>query len=543
MIPSKISAGFILGLIVLGSARLNADPTCQINVQVTGGATGRATTFQGSFQMDPATNVFHDLAIRGSSESPLRAGGHYLENIASLNFPDVYTTITFNPQTKSAVSVTQLGVRGIVTGSSLQCDTPLNPPSCGAYVANLYRSVLGRDGEGTGLAAWTDACATGRLTRDQIQVAFYKSEEFVTKNVNYRVACGQNIRNLYHQLLSREPDASGFDDGFAKCSVSPAGLGEVAEGILSSAEYAQGHTSSTDPTCQISLRAAGPSGVTSELKGTFQMNPQTNVFYNIAISGPGGVLRAGGNYLGNIASFSFPDAYVSLAFSPRTNRVISVSQLGVRQTVESSAVSCQPELKAPSCNLYVTHLYQSILGREPDSGSLASWTAACNSGQLTRDQIQADFYKSPEFAAKNTNYRIGCANNVANFYHQFLHRELDVDGFDYWYAQCIQGPEALGQIAQGFLASEEYQRNQSALGAASVLSASSSPKSLQLHRQTVPPSGPRARQYIGSNRPDRYTPVISAKGQAQMRNLEKLTREGTPNAGSAAANPHDVVEK
>ena len=60
----------------------------------------------------------------------------------------------------------------------------------GAFVAQLYRNVLNREGDADGLGFWTDALASGRADRSDVVVAFSESAEHVA--VVGPVATGDN---------------------------------------------------------------------------------------------------------------------------------------------------------------------------------------------------------------------------------------------------------------------------------------------------------------------------------------------------------------
>jgi hypothetical protein len=99
-----------------------------------------------------------------------------------------------------------------------------------AFIKGLCHTVLGRDGEASGIAAWYSALATG-MTREEIAWDFVNSTEHRRQQVDayYRAFLG----------CSAYPDAaSGHWVGLLQADGDEA---EVIRGILTSAEYAAKH--------------------------------------------------------------------------------------------------------------------------------------------------------------------------------------------------------------------------------------------------------------------------------------------------------------
>ena len=96
----------------------------------------------------------------------------------------------------------------------------------------------------------------------------------------------------------------------------------------------------------------------------------------------------------------------------------------------------------------ITDLYHSLLGREPDAGGLAYWTAEYNKGMSLSD-IAAAMMQSREY----TDYTGYLA--VEDLYLFLLGRPHDDPGFDWWRDQFNSGMP-LWRIVYGFLTSTEY---------------------------------------------------------------------------------------
>jgi hypothetical protein len=93
-------------------------------------------------------------------------------------------------------------------------------------VEGLYRSVLDRDADPSGLASWTNQLNTGSATRLQVVQGIRNSVEHFT----------QEITDFYMTLLSRAPDPSGLQNWVQQLQ---GGMREeqIAFAFLNSAEY------------------------------------------------------------------------------------------------------------------------------------------------------------------------------------------------------------------------------------------------------------------------------------------------------------------
>jgi len=126
-----------------------------------------------------------------------------------------------------------------------------------------------------------------------------------------------------------------------------------------------------------------------------------------------------------------------------------VEDLGQGLTVEQleAAILGSPEAyntAGGSDALWVTSLYQGVLGRSPGAAEIASWVAVLSMGNA-RTSVAQGFVSSVEH--RNT--------VVAGFYTKYLGRDADVVGRDGWVV-ALAGGTRQEQIIAGFIASEEY---------------------------------------------------------------------------------------
>lgn len=109
---------------------------------------------------------------------------------------------------------------------------------------------------------------------------------------------------------------------------------------------------------------------------------------------------------------------------------------------------------------YVTRMYITILGRQPDSQGLNDWVNLLNNGSLTREQVYKGFLGSQEWhimCSQNDiisgNYQI--CRFVERLYSVILNRKADNAGKASWVTAITSGATAY-DVAHGFVFSPEF---------------------------------------------------------------------------------------
>jgi autotransporter-associated beta strand protein len=112
----------------------------------------------------------------------------------------------------------------------------------------------------------------------------------------------------------------------------------------------------------------------------------------------------------------------------------------------TSPILVQTVQQAASLNqAYVTQLYVSLLGRQPDSGGLTFWTNLLNQNRATMSQVALGFTTSQEFRMLE----------VQDVYQKYLHRSADSIGLSGW-TQYLEQGHTLEQLEAEIVASSEY---------------------------------------------------------------------------------------
>jgi hypothetical protein len=100
---------------------------------------------------------------------------------------------------------------------------------------------------------------------------------------------------------------------------------------------------------------------------------------------------------------------------------------------------------------FVSRLYSVFLDREADEAGLNSWTSQIVSGQHSAGEVAGGFIFSEEFSNRN----LCNAHYIEYLYRGLFNRSADADGFNGWTALINDG-YSRERVAQGFLTSPEF---------------------------------------------------------------------------------------
>jgi hypothetical protein len=252
------------------------------------------------------------------------------------------------------------------------------------YVQQLYRNVLGREADPTGLANWVGQLGSGS-SRGTVLVGFSESEEFKGE-----LASQVEILRSYSLLLKRMPTSTELQNWleFLKghgqtdnlvAQQYPAGLADsdyvkaVFQGFLCRAADAGALSTFTAALAAGTLTHGGVvDSVLSSAEFTTYVAPVSRLYlaaFQRVPDQPGLLNWVNFARAGNSLQ-SMADAFA--ASQEFTNRYATLSN-----------------------NDYVSQLYQNVLGRAADPDGLAHWTGMLASG-TTRGQVLTGFSESQE---------------------------------------------------------------------------------------------------------------------------------------------------
>ena len=219
-----------------------------------------------------------------------------------------------------------------------------------SFIAGFYQSVLGRQPDPAGLQSWTaylystcDAAAFGTVGQ-----VFLDSAEFRTARP---VTLSGLATILYQTFLSRAPDPGGLATWVSV--FRGARVNMATTGFIPSAEF---------------------QSLVSDRTNAAQVRPVVTRFYT--------------EILGRTPGTAEVDSWVQSITSTRDLEGAAVGFL----------TSAEFEARALTFRGYVTVLYRTFLGRDPDPGGLDTWESALRQHLL--NTVNGSFIPSPEFQGR-----------------------------------------------------------------------------------------------------------------------------------------------
>ena len=229
------------------------------------------------------------------------------------------------------------------------------------FVERLYTIALGRSSDPAGQQSWVNTITSGQNTGADVARGFLYSDEFLNKNMTNE----DFVRTLYRTFFDREADQGGLaawvgvlDGGESKQN--------VIEGFINSTEWAN-----------VCVRYGIPSGGTGTPSVEVEPNQQTIDFatrlYTTCLNrnADQGGLMAWARQLANQRDTGTGAARGFFFSSEFTNQNVSNGE-------------------------YVTRLYRTFMGREPDQAGYDAWVGQLDSG-VSREEVFNGFAASQEF--------------------------------------------------------------------------------------------------------------------------------------------------
>lgn len=239
----------------------------------------------------------------------------------------------------------------------------------GAFISRFYELCLGRGADQGGLSYWTDALDSGSLSGADAASNFIYSSEFVSRNVTDE----SFITIMYKAFFNRTPDAGGkaywldnLSSGVSRRWIlSQFVNSEEFSSICSSYEISRGSIVLTDP-----------------IDAYPQITQFVTRFYRLC-------LNRDPEY-GGLSYW-----VVALHNGERTGAGITIDFILGQEFTN----------KKLSNDAFITIMYKSFFGRDPDADGKTYWLGLMNAG-VTRQQVLAGFVNSTEFNDLCTSYRI-----------------------------------------------------------------------------------------------------------------------------------------
>ena len=98
----------------------------------------------------------------------------------------------------------------------------------------------------------------------------------------------------------------------------------------------------------------------------------------------------------------------------------------------------------------IIHLYQTLVGRDPDSAGFQYWSTEMGAGRSTQGDLVAALMRSAEFSSTQ--------DGVIRLYKAAFGRIPDKAGYDYWVEKIDNGEHTLQDVSTLFITSPEFEQ-------------------------------------------------------------------------------------
>lgn len=244
-----------------------------------------------------------------------------------------------------------------------------------AFVTRMYSVVLGRNPDAAGLQNWVDKLNSHEAEASDIILGFFFSSEYINK----KKTPDEQVTDCYNAMLGRNPDSAGMQN-WKKRLESGMTLRTVCAGFAGSTEFMN--------LCDSYGISPGKVTLTYARDKNFE---RTDFVY-----------RLYKNCLGRN-----PDT----AGLENWCKSIENGQTGAK-IAEGFIFSSEYKGRYVSNEDFVTMLYKTILGRNPDSSGLRSWTDKLNY-RNTRQNVTNGFLFSNEFKEQCSKAGINVGSKLA----------------------------------------------------------------------------------------------------------------------------------
>ena len=254
--------------------------------------------------------------------------------------------------------------------SVVNTPAPVTETGVAGFVERLYTIALGRASDPVGKQDWIDAITLRGNTGADAARGFLYSSEFLNKAVSNE----EFTTILYRTFFNREPDEAGFNAWVAALNNGDSKQ-DVIEGFINSTEWAN--------LCLTFGIASGGTGVPNidvePGEGTVDFCTRLYTTCLNRAADQGG-LMAWARQLANQRDTGTGAARGFFFSSEFTNQNVNNGE-------------------------YVTRLYRTFMGREPDEAGYNAWVGQLDSG-VSREEVFDGFAGSQEFAAICASYGI-----------------------------------------------------------------------------------------------------------------------------------------
>ncbi|SKA87576.1 Beta-N-acetylglucosaminidase [Clostridium sp. USBA 49] len=303
------------------------------------------------------------------------------------------------------------------------------------YVSMLYKSILGRNYDKEGLAAWiknlnsgysrlrvlTEFLNSPEFSNQCVELGIKKGTIFLTDPIDIRPDAVNFITSLYKNALNRVPDDNGLRFYVSVIANNKITGSALAEAFLLCPEF-------------INRNVSNDEFIKIIYKSFYNREPN-----EIDLKSWTNLLNNGYTRRRLIASIVYTDEFKNNI----TKYKISVGNIELKEAID----------RRPDLVQFVTRLYNQIYNRQPDLDGLKYHVSRLDSKKITAAEFIESFIFTTEFKNNKLNY-----NDYINMLYRSIYgREADSSGKSYWLDKLNNGYSKRWVLA-GFVNSDEFQQ-------------------------------------------------------------------------------------
>ena len=297
----------------------------------------------------------------------------------------------------------------------------------GEEVVNGKRYYFNYD-DGVAIKGWygsryygdDGAAKTGTHVIDGFVCVFDKDGYLLSKNRPSAPGVGGFIDRLYDKVLGREADQGGKDYWMGQIMNNGKTGADIAKGFLYSPEFLNKGISNYE--------------FLEILYNVFFDRPSDDGGMSYWLSKMAGGMSKQDVIMGFINSTEWANVCLSYGIPSGGNGV------------PNKTITPNEKVVA-----FATRLYTTCLGRNADQGGLDYWAGELANMRVTGTSAAHGFFFSTELLNKN----ISNDDYITRLYRTFMGREPDQGGFDYWMGKFAAGASR-EEVFQGFAQSREF---------------------------------------------------------------------------------------
>lgn len=413
------------------------------------------------------TPTMSNYIFNGWFTSPVGGTAVTASTVASSDFNQmIYAHYTYSPDANISNFVTQLyqsvlgrapssselsnWVANIRTGAYTAAHAAAYFFSCdeyqskthtdAAFATALYKALLGRTPSSSEVSSLVTQLASCAVSRSDIFAAVCGSQEFIKLYAAYGITAGNItaasydlgedptsarafVRRLYQNCLGRQPDAAGLTNWSKSLKSGSITGAQAAASFFISSEYQNGKHSNQEFVTSLYTALLGRQPGSSEVN----------------------------SWCATIASGGSSRSQVFNGFCGSQEFIKLCATYGITAgLIDPSQYDMGEDLT--SIQSFVTRLYKTCLGREPDAGGLANWTRDLKAGSITGAQASAGFFASYEYLSKNNSVE----QFVTTLYNVLLNRQPGASEVKSWSDKIYNRTYTRAQVFDGFCGSSEF---------------------------------------------------------------------------------------